>query len=95
MMKLEISEFVMKLARNFSGISYVRASDQLYADLNISGSDAVEFYEIIEKNFGVDLRPVTEIEVEKEGWLKKTRRKKIPRDPTLQELCDFLDTRIS
>ncbi|HKP33700.1 MAG TPA: hypothetical protein VJT70_02845, partial [Sphingomicrobium sp.] len=83
--------FVLHLARRFSAIGELTLDEHLYADLGISGSDAVEFYETIEERFAIDLRPVTEFSVQSgPKWLAKARDKKIGRDPTLRELCSFI-----
>jgi hypothetical protein len=88
----EISMYIVGLAQMLSGAKKVSVDDRVYADLRLSGSDAVEFYDKIEKRFGVDLRPVTETRVEVgSGVFGSARYKNIARDPHLNELCSFIE----
>ena len=88
----DISAYVVDLAQALSGTEKPSLDSRVYADLGISGSDAVEFYEKVEKHFGVDIRPVTESSVEVgAGWFRKAHRKSVARDPSLEELCSFVE----
>jgi hypothetical protein len=90
----DITAHLIGLAKIFSGAEKPRLDDRVYADLGISGGDAVEFYDRIEKEFGIDIRAVTETSVEvKPGWFQKARRKSVARDPSLAELCAFVESK--
>lgn len=94
MSRNKITLYIVELAQTLSGTKKPRLDDRVYADLGISGSDAVEFYEMIEKHFDVDIRPITESSVEiRAGWFRKPHRKSVGRDPSLEELCLFVESK--
>lgn len=90
-MSTEVTEFVIKLAIKFTGRQDVTSACKVFENLAIRGSDAVEFFDIIESKFTVDLRPVTEsVIVSKSSWTKKYVNRTIPIDVSLQEIICFV-----
>jgi hypothetical protein len=93
MMLDEVENYILKQARTFSANERAKLEDYVYRDLGIGGSDAVEFYEDIEKNFGVNIKSITETSVEVEAtWLRKAYRKSVARDVNLAEIVKFIMT---
>ena len=92
MSRNDIDAYVVELAQTFSACEAPRNDQRVFTDLGISGSDALEFYDTIEKHFAVDLRPVTEISVDvPRNRFRRAHSKQIARDPSLGEICAFID----
>jgi hypothetical protein len=87
----EVEAFVSKLAKDISGRKQVSLEDYVYADLRITGCDAVEFYQVIEERYSVDLRAITEVETaSSRRWFLWIRRNVEPRDLPLDEIVTFI-----
>jgi hypothetical protein len=67
---------LLELASRYAGRPAL-ASERIYADLNINGSDFIEFVEEVETHYGVDL-----------GWVSPRQRGVKAQDPTIEALAN-------
>ena len=96
MTQQDVAQRVLALAQEIGGVRNASLSDRVYANLGISGGDAVEFYDKLEADFSVDIRPVTETVVDvPRRWFRKARRARVARDPTLLEISSFIQTALA
>jgi hypothetical protein len=73
-----ILERLLELASRFSG-SQACANSRVYADLDINGSDFIEFIAKIERDYEVNL-----------DWVSPRDRSKLAYDPTIGEIAAFV-----
>jgi hypothetical protein len=71
-------EELTALATRYSGRT-AHPEDRIYADLDINGSDFIEFVEEIERRFGVDL-----------SWVSPRGGKVEAQDPTIETLAEVV-----
>ena len=69
---------LLELAEEFSG-QRASAEDRIYADLDINGSDFIEFVEAVERLYGVDLSRISPSDPRAEA-----------EDPTVQALAEYV-----
>lgn len=92
----EVGEFIMNLAEKIAGAKIFSEDARIYADLGISGNDAIDLYNKIEDHFKVNTRPVTEDRAYVSPRLfRKGHWRAVPRDPTLRELRCFVERELS
>lgn len=90
-MRENVSSAVLAILRAFSGHDEISLEDHIGAQLNITGGDAVELYNTLERDFKIDLRPLTE---SSSGPMRRHLfglfRYSEGSDPTVREIIDFL-----
>jgi hypothetical protein len=78
-----IESEILRMATQFAGKT-AEPSNRIYADLDINGSDVIEFVEAVETRYGVDLE-----------WICPRDPTGQFHDATLLEITDYIGSRVS
>ncbi|MCC6479269.1 MAG: hypothetical protein IT552_08680 [Sphingomonadaceae bacterium] len=72
-------EWLLSHVTDFSGNKHPRLDQRIFADLDINGSDYVDFFDKIDKKFRVDTKIITEDQNGKAV------------DPTVEQVITFIE----
>lgn len=90
----EIKAQIASLATTYSGRKIASLDDFVSETLGIDREDAVEFFSEIERTYGVDLRPITEVVNPNGSSRFWGGSQAAARDPTLSEIVDLISRAI-